>query len=101
MDKVFNSAKKVYRDNYLEYKLTNDPKYKTASDSAIETMKKVITNLKSQTHGTKDIASKIVREKDLMRDLPDDSIIQNIPSLSSRYITLGIMSIVAFGLMVV
>ena len=101
MDKVFNSAKKVYRDNYLEYKLTNDPKYKTASDSAVETMKKVITNLKSQTRGTKNIASKIVQEKDLLRDLPDDSAIQNIPSLSSRYITLGIMSIVAFGLMVV
>jgi hypothetical protein len=101
MDKVFNSAKKVYRDNYLEYKLTNDPKYKTASDSAVETMKKVITNLKSQTHGTKNIASKIIQEKDLIRDLPDNSIIQTTTSLSSRYITLGVMSIVSFGLMVV
>lgn len=101
MDKVFNSAKKVYRDNYLEYKLTNDPKYKTASDSAVETMKRVISNLQSQTQGTNTILSKNLKEKDILRDLPADTIIESTPNLTSRYITLGVLSIVAFGLMVV
>ena len=66
MDKTFNSAKKVYRDNFLEYKLTNDPKYKIAYEGALQSMKNTITTLKSQTHGTKDIAKKIVQEKDLV-----------------------------------
>lgn len=99
MDKVFNSAKRVYSTNFLEYKLTNEPKYKIASDSALQSMNNILETLKKQTHGTKDIAEKIVQEKDLIRDLPEDTII--LSDLSSKYITLGVLTIVAFGLMVV
>ena len=100
MDKVFNSAKKVYADNYLEYKLTNDPKYKLASDSALASMRNVLDSLGKQTQGTKNIAEKIVQEKDLMRDLPEQITIAG-PDLTWKYIILGGLAIVAFGLMVV
>ncbi len=99
MDRTFNSAKKVYRDNFLEYKLTNDPKYKIAYEGALQSMKNTITTLKSQTHGTKDIAKKIVKEKDLVRILPEASIIPT--NLTTKYIILGVVGIVAFGLLVV
>jgi hypothetical protein len=62
-------------------------------------MNNTINTLKSQTHGTKDIAKKIVQEKDLIRNLPEPSIIQT--NLTTKYIMLGVVAIVAFGLLVV
>jgi hypothetical protein len=58
---AFTSASKVYHDNFLEYRITGDPKYKSASDAAMTTIQGVIQKMQDQVNATP-VDSHILRE---------------------------------------
>lgn len=48
MDSQWTTLLRSYRDNYLEYKVTGDPKYQKSVDSAKEGLDNIMTILKDQ-----------------------------------------------------
>ncbi len=48
MDSQWTTLLRSYRDNYLEYKVTGDPKYKQSVDSAQEGLDNILSILKGQ-----------------------------------------------------
>ena len=48
MDSQWTTLLRSYRDNYLEYKVTGDPKYKQSVDSAQEGLDNILNILKGQ-----------------------------------------------------
>jgi hypothetical protein len=45
---AITSAIKVYHDNFLEYRITGESKYKKAADAAMTTIQTVIKNMQDQ-----------------------------------------------------
>ena len=46
------SIKNTYHNNFLEYKLTGNTKYKNAADEALTSINKVISDLESKVYST-------------------------------------------------
>jgi hypothetical protein len=102
METTWNSAKSLFKDNYLQYKLTGESKYKIISDQALETMNKIV-DLQSKKESPKQIHIDYLKEQDkykgaLLRQKPSSFIKE---SYSTKYIILGTLTILFFGLLVV
>lgn len=103
MDATWNSAKKVYADNFLQFKLTGESKYRTAYEEALKTMNRIlgkqVNKPEPQKKHTNFLREQDTLKGDLMRQSP--SMMTPVPSLTWRYITIGGLAIVTFGLLVV
>jgi len=103
MDATWTSAKSVYRDNTLQYKLTGEAKYKVVADQAMATLNKILASKQVQQN-PEELHTDYLKQQDvlkgaLMRQPP--SIYTAVPSMSWQYITLGSLTIVFFVLLVV
>jgi hypothetical protein len=125
MDSQFNTLIRSYHDNFLQYRLTGNSSYQQSYQSAQQGIETILSNLENQnTNQKKDISNfynqdvegrlrdlrsqakdtqrKIITENDQviaaqMRNQGLNTVSE--PSMTSRYIALGVMSVVAFGLM--
>ncbi len=102
MDTTWSSAKAVYRDNTLQYKLTGESKYKVVADQAMATMNKILESQKGQH--PEELHTEYLKQQDqltgaLMKQ-PSPTFTAT-PSMSWQYITLGSLSILFFALLVV
>ena len=102
MDTTWSSAKSVYRDNTLQYKLTGESKYKVVADQAMATMNKILETQKEKH--PEEVHTEYLKEQDtltgaLMKQ-PSPTYTAT-PSMSWQYITLGSLAIVFFALLVV
>ena len=87
METTWNSAKSLFKDNYLQYKLTGESKYKIISDQALETMNKIV-DLQTKKESPKQIHIDYLKEQDkykgaLLRQKPSSFIKE---SYSTKYI---------------
>ena len=114
MSSAFTSSKKTFHDNYLEYKITGDQKYKTAVDSAKQSMDSILASLQQQVTSSdklnhnKDFShvlrklenenkqkhKKLIEEKDLlkeaeMRGFSDQQV--PVPSSTWKYVMIGVL----------
>ena len=53
MDSQFNTLLQSYHDNYLQYKITGDPKYQTSYTAAIEGLESIMSTLKEDVREQK------------------------------------------------
>jgi hypothetical protein len=102
MDTTWSSAKSVYRDNSLQYKLTGESKYKVVADQAMATMNKILDS--QQGKHPEELHTDYLKQQDqltgaLMKQ-PSPTVIAT-PSMTWQYITLGSLAIVFFALLVV
>lgn len=100
MDGTWSSAKSVYRDNMLQYKLTGESKYKNVADQAMATLNKILESKKIQSPNV--LHTDYLKQQDMlvgakMRQPPP--VVQ--PSMSWQYLTLGSLLITLFVLHVV
>lgn len=101
MDATWNSAKKVYADNFLQFKLTGESKYRTAYEESLKTMNRILEK-QTKVVPPVNLHSQYLKEQDTLKgDLLRQPPQAPIPSLSWRYITLGGLAIVTFALLVV
>jgi hypothetical protein len=100
MEGAFALAKKTYRDNFLQYKLTNEPKYKNAYEKSMESIETMLDKL-----GSRPIPQQIISKPNYLKE--DDSLQGAIlrqttlppPSMTWKYVTVGCLSVLALGLM--
>ena len=123
MDSQFNTLARSYHDNFLEYKLTGQPSYQEAYKSAQKDMDNIISIMSDENSKQKkdisdfynqdlegkmrdtryekqDTQRKIVSENDQlisaqMRSTGGTSEVVDQPVMTSRWIALGVMSVVA------
>lgn len=117
MDELFASARKQYRDNFLQYSLTSDSKYKQAYQESKKRMDNILDSLQHQVDSSKaftsgDIVHKL-REAKARQDAVYGNFMnakdalteakmrgtepQTIPNMRWQYITLGTLS--GFGIL--
>lgn len=104
MGDVFTAAKKQYYDNYLQYKLTNQPNYKTAYEAALQSMNNSLSALQQQvdsfSRNTGSTTAQPPRSRMFMeaerrkKEAQLRGVVPPIsapptPSMESRYITIG------------
>lgn len=102
MEGAFALAKKTYRDNFLQYKLTNEPKYKNAYEQSMKSIETMLHNLEKSRplESPKELKTKYLKEEDSLKGaLLRTQTQTELPSMSWRYITLGSLSILVVGLM--
>ena len=110
---MISSAKNVFHTNFLEYRLTGNKKYKNASDTALNSINKVISDLEDTVNTIGEVPSDFshsIREKSIRlkngrrrmieeNDLLEEAKMRNsVPIQSSidwRYYATGILLIVA------
>lgn len=112
MDELFASARTQYRDNFLQYSLTSDSKYKRAYQEAKRRMDNILDSLQHQVDSSKAFASGDIvhklREAKARQDVVYGGFIsardklteakmrgtepQTIPNMRWQYITLGSLS---------
>lgn len=125
MDGQFNTLVRSYHDNFLQYKLTGNAAYQNSYQSAQQGIETILSNLESENSKqkkditnfysedvegnlrdlqsqTRDTRRKIASENDQiiaaqMRTTGLSTPVE--PTMTNRYIALGIMSVIAFGLM--
>jgi len=115
MDSQFNELTRSYHDNFLEYKVTGDPKYKTAYESAqtgiqsiLATTQAEVTKQKNEIAAfyasnpeeslnalradSRELKSNLIAEDDefTAANLREQPIV-DMPSLTSQYISLGVL----------
>jgi hypothetical protein len=125
MDSQFNTLIRSYHDNFLQYKLTGNESYQKSYQSAQQGIETILSSLESQNSNQRSDISNFYNEnvegrlrdirskkQDLQRNLLADndelvaaqmraqsSGVSVEPSMTNRYIALGVMSLIAFGLM--
>ena len=125
MDSQFNTLVRSYHDNFLQYKLTGNSAYQQSYQSAQEGIETILSTMESQnSKHRKDMSNfynediegelrnlnsekantqkKLISENDQviaseMRST-NNSVIDT--SMTTRYIALGVMSLIAIGAMV-
>jgi hypothetical protein len=99
MDGTWSSAKSVYRDNMLQYKLTGESKYKNVADQAMATLNKILESKKIQSPHV--LHTDYLKQQDMLvgAQMRQPTIVQ--PSMSWQYLTLGSLLITLFVLHVV
>jgi len=99
MDSTWSSAKSVYRDNMLQYKLTGESKYKNVADQAMATLNKILESKKIQSPNV--LHTDYLKQQDMLvgAKMRQPTIVQ--PSMSWQYLTLGSLLITLFVLHVV
>lgn len=100
MEGAFGLAKKTYRDNFLQYRLTNEPKYKQAYEKSMDSINIMLNKLENSKHlpSPKKLKENYLKEEDSLKGALLRKPIQ-IQSMSWRYIMLGSLSILAMTLM--
>ena len=99
----FSAAKKQYHDNYIQYKLTGQSGYKSAYESALQSMQNTIGALQSQVDSFSipveeqrtvsfEEAERRKREAQLRATATPLSS-PSLPPMNARYITLGAVAI--------
>jgi uncharacterized protein YyaL (SSP411 family) len=98
MDGTWSSAKSVYRDNMLQYKLTGESKYKNVADQAMATLNKILESKKIQSP---QLHTDYLKQQDMLvgAQMRQPTIVQ--PSMTWQYLTLGSLLITLFVLHVV
>ena len=100
MDATWSSAKSVYRDNMLQYKLTGESKYKNVADQALATLNKIVESKKIQVPHV--LHTDYLKQQDI---LVGAQMRQPAPTYSQpmtwQYLTLGSLLITLFVLHVV
>jgi hypothetical protein len=100
---AITSATRVYHDNFLQYRITGEPRYKKVADDAMTTIQKVIDGLKQQVssvpvHDLRDLRLKrktleenLFKEKDRLKEAEMRGIPSGQPVESStwKYVTIG------------
>ena len=99
MDVTWSSAKSVYRDNMLQFKLTGESKYKNVADQAMATLNKILESKKIQSPNV--LHTDYLKQQDMLvgAQMRQPTIVQ--PSMSWQYLTLGSLLITLFVLHVV
>ena len=99
MDGTWSSAKSVYRDNMLQYKLTGESKYKNVADQAMATLNKILESKKIQSPNV--LHTDYLKQQDMLvgAQMRQPTIVQ--PSMTWQYLTLGSLLITLFVLHVV
>ena len=97
MEGTFNSAKSQYKSNYVQYELTNEPKYKAAYESAQKTMDSILA--KAPAPGQEEEKLKPIREKSYTKVHQIQASPTSIPSQTWKYWTVGSLLLVSAGLM--
>lgn len=99
---AFTSAKKQYYDNYMEYKLTGQPSYKTAYEGAHQSMENTLNALQSQVDSfsipTPDVGSSVSfaeaerqNREARLRSLNTPVSTPSLPPMKGQYITLAVL----------
>jgi hypothetical protein len=99
MDVTWSSAKSVYRDNMLQYKLTGESKYKNVADQAMATLNKILESKKIQSPNV--LHTDYLKQQDMLvgAQMRQPTTVQ--PSMMWQYLTLGSLLITLFVLHVV
>lgn len=124
MDSQFNTLTQSFHDNYLQYKITGDPKYQSGYQSAQQGIETILSSLEQSVQSGKadihDFYKSGVEErlqqldseqKSIQRGILQDqdelvasqmrlpsSTSQSIIIPTSKYITIGALSVVMIGL---
>lgn len=114
-NKMISSAKNTFYNNFIEYRLTGEKRYKNAADEAMNSIQRVITNLEEEvskptqipdnfstnlrekTIKLKNGRKRLIEEKDALTEA-NMRIISNTSTFSSidwRYYLTGCLVIVA------
>jgi hypothetical protein len=101
MEGAFALAKKTYRDNFLQYRLTNEPKYKVAYEQSMDSINKMLEKLENSKPlpSPKKLKEDYLKQEDSLKGASLRKQIPQLPSMSWRYIMLGSLSILAMTLM--
>jgi hypothetical protein len=103
MDTTWNSAKSVYRDNMLQFKLTGESKYKVVADEAMASLQKILSTQKAK-QSPQELHTEYLKQEDVLTGAlmkqPQPSYTAT-PSMSWRYLVLGSLVITCFVLLVV
>jgi len=99
MDSTWSSAKSVYRDNMLQYKLTGESKYKNVADQAMATLNKILESKKIQSPNV--LHTDYLKQQDMLVGAKMRQPTSVQPSMSWQYLTLGSLLITLFVLHVV
>jgi hypothetical protein len=110
---MLSSAKKAYRTNFLEYKITGDQKYKVAADAALASINKVISDLENtpspdpppdfehlmrdSTIRLKNGRRKLIEEKDALVEAKMRMPALPLTSLDWRYYVIGVLLVAALA----
>lgn len=122
MDSQFNELTRSYHDNYLEYRVTSDPKYKTAYEGAQTGIQNILAGVKSEvdakkkeiadfyTAGTeeklndmraesREIKAGLLSQEDLLQaaTIRQEPVLDT-PSLKIQYISLAVLGVILIGL---
>ena len=122
MDSQFNELRRSYHDNFLEYRVTGDPKYKTAYESAGEGIRTIIAGIEADVSARKkeiadfytenteeklnDLRAKsrelkagLAAEDDLLKaaSMRQESV-SALPSFKTHFVGLGVLGALLLGL---
>jgi len=92
MEGTFASAKNQYKLNFVQYSLTNEPKYKTAYETAQKTMDDILSRAPERP-----VDLKPIKERAVVHRLREESPM-SIPSQAWKYWTLCPLVILSFVL---
>jgi len=96
MEGTFDSAKNQYKSNYVQYFLTKEPKYKSAYETARETMESILE--KAPPPGQEPEKLKPIQERSYRTFRQQSSGPTSLPSQSWKYWTLGSLLLVTAAL---
>lgn len=96
MEKRFKMLLDNYRDNYIQYKMNGEDRYKSSyesAQSAIESLFKEAGTIPAKSQDTSELAMKLIRENDNavgaeMR-VPAPSFLPTSYSYNTQYIVIG------------
>lgn len=115
---MLSKAKKTYHDNFLEYRLTGEQKYKQASDGALQNMNGILSDLEARINSSPTIPqdfahtlrdgllkrrlgrTKLIEEKDELKGA--EMRLGGQPSLTSidwRYYAIAVLGLVTMVMM--
>jgi hypothetical protein len=106
---AFAAAKKQYYDNYIQYKLTGQPSYKTAYEGALQSMQNTIAALQTQVDSfsipqvdSVPSFAQVQQNKHEaeLRSVQTPVSRPSLPPMNAQYITLGVLGSVALILTV-
>lgn len=94
---AITSATKVYHDNFLEYRITGESKYKKAADAAMNTIQTVIKNMQEQVSvspvqhqvNKNTLEKSLFQERDALKEAEMRGVSSSIPTW--KYITIGVL----------
>jgi len=99
MDATWSSAKSVYRDNMLQYKLTGESKYKNVADQALATLNRIVESKKVKKPQV--LHTDYLKQQDILVGAQMRQPQPTYVPMTWQYLTLGSLLITLFVLHVV